>query len=83
MIILVIFGIYSFTSYTGAARLQIALQGYVVEAYDTGLEELIYYQEDNIKRYTPIENIEVEKGQIGFIEVKNHFGIKIGTYIVY
>lgn len=83
MIILVIFGIYSFTSYTGAARLQIALQGYVVEAYDTGLEELIYYQEDNIKRYTPIENIEVEKGQIGFIEVKNHLGIKIGTYIVY
>ena len=29
------------------------------------------------------KNIEVEKGQIGFIEVKNHFGIKIGTYIVY
>ena len=41
------------------------------------------YTDMLIKRYSPIENIEVEKGQIGFIEVKNHFGIKIGTYIVY
>mgnify|MGYP005784086081 CR=1 FL=1 len=83
MIILIIIGIYSFTTYTGAARLQIALQGYVVEAYDTGLEELIYYQEKNSKRYAPIRNIEVEQGQLGFVEVDNYLGIKIGTYVGY
>ena len=83
MIILIIIGIYSFTTYTGAARLQIALQGYIVEAYDTGLEELIYYQEKNSKRYAPIRNIEVEQGQLGFVEVDNYLGIKIGTYVGY
>ena len=83
MLILFIIGIYSFTTYTGAARLQIALQGYVVEAYDMGLEELVYYQEKNSKRYAPIENIQVEDGQLGFVEVKNYLGIKIGTYVGY
>ena len=83
MLILLIVGIYSFTTYTGAARLQIALQGYIVEAYDMGLEELVYYQEKNSKRYAPIENIEVEEGQLGFVEVDNYLGIKIGTYVGY
>lgn len=83
MLILLVVGIYSFTTYTGAARLQIALQGYIVEAYDMGLEELVYYQEKNSKRYAPIENIEVEEGQLGFVEVDNYLGIKIGTYVGY
>ena len=48
-----------------------------------GLEELIYYQEKNSKRYAPIENIEVEDGQLGFVEVYNYLGIKIGTYVGY
>lgn len=83
MLILLVIGIYSFITYTGAARLQIALQGYIVEAYDMGLEELIYYQEKNSKRYAPIENIEVEEGQLGFVEVHNYLGIKIGTCVGY
>lgn len=83
IIIIVIFTIYSFGMYTGAARLQIALQGYPIEAYNTGLEEMKFYQEDNIKKYLPIQEIPTEQEDIGVIQVKNYLFIKFGTYYQY
>ena len=77
------FAWYSFGTYEGAARLQIALVGYPRNAYEMGLEELKYYEEKNLKKYSPIEEISVSKGQMGIIEVKNYAFLKFGTYSEY
>jgi len=77
-LLLGIVSIYSFFTYTGAARLQIFLAGYPKEAYEIGLEELKYYEEKDNKKYNPIKDIELFEGQIGIIEVKNYLLIKIG-----
>lgn len=77
------FAWYSFGTYEGAARLQIALVGYPRNAYEMGLEELKYYEEKNLKKYSPIEEISVSKGQMGIIEVKNYVFLKFGTYSEY
>ena len=77
------FAWYSFGTYEGAARLQIALVGYPRNAYEMGLEELKYYEEKNLKKYSPIEEIKVSKGQMGIIEVKNYAFLKFGTYSEY
>ncbi len=69
---------YSYFTYTGAARFQIALLGYPKEAYETGLEEQKYFEEKNIKKYYPILEVPLKDGQIGLIEVKNYMFIKIG-----
>ena len=81
MIILSLFTYYSYFTYSGAARLQIAMLGYPFSGYSTGLEELIHLKEKNIKRYYPVKNIPVESGDMGIILVKNYFIIKIGKYI--
>jgi len=83
ILLLSVVTIYSYFSYTGAARLQIALQGYIVEAYNTGLEELKYYKEPNSKKYIPIQTIPKNNEDMGIIQVNNHFGIKIGSYYSY
>ena len=81
--LLLAFSWYSFGTYNGAARLQIALVGYPRNAYEMGLEELKYYEEKNLKKYSPIEEINVAKGQMGIIEVKNYGFLKFGTYSEY
>ena len=83
IIILGIAFIYSFGTYTGAARLQIVLSGYPFKAYNTGLEELRYFKEENTKRYLPTSEIRTTSGDMGTIEVKNFGILKIGTYIGY
>ena len=72
---------YSYGTYTGAARFQIALAGYPLKAYNTGLEELRYYKEENVKKYMPTTTISTASGDMGMIEVKSYGVIKIGTYI--
>lgn len=69
---------YSYFTYVGQARFQIFLKGYPKEAYETGLEELKYYEEKGNKKYNPIKEIELYDGEIGIIEVKSYLGIKIG-----
>lgn len=83
IIILIIFTVYSFGMYTGAARLQIALQGYPIEAYNTGLEEMKFYREENMKKFIPIQNLPTDEEDIGLIQVKNYLIIKFGTYYQY
>ena len=63
--------IYSFCTYTGAARLKITLMGYPITAYKTGLEELKYYREKNIRKYISIAEVSKKDGKLGIIEVKN------------
>ena len=70
-----VLGSYTFFTYTGAARLSLALEGYVREAYETGLEELNFLEEKNIKKYAPIQNID-EK--INIIRVKQYGPLKVG-----
>ena len=81
--LLLVFSWYSFGTYNGAARLQISLVGYPRNAYEMGLEELKYYEEKNLKKYSPIEEINVAIGQMGIIEVKNYGFLKFGTYSEY
>jgi len=69
---------YSYFTYTGAARLQIALLGYPKSAYETGLEEMKYYEEKNSKKYSPIQSFSLEDGEVGIIEVKNYGFLKFG-----
>ncbi len=82
-ILITILSVYSFGTYIGAARLQIFLAGYPFKAYNTGLEELRYYNEENVKKYMPTSEIATSSGEMGMIEVKNYGLIKIGTYIGY
>ena len=82
-IVLAMAFLYSFGTYTGAARLQILLSGYPFKAYNTGLEELRYYKENNSKRYMPTSEIPTTSGDMGTIEVKSYGLIKIGTYMGY
>ena len=83
ILILLIFTWYSYCTYTGAARFQIALTGYPNKAYDGGLEEQKFYQEENIKKYVPIETIEVIDGDMGIIEIRNYGFLKFGNYSTY
>lgn len=70
-----VLGSYSFFTYTGAARLSLALEGYVKEAYETGLEELNFLEEKNMKKYAPIQNID-EK--INIVRVQKYGPLKVG-----
>lgn len=83
ILILLIFTWYSYCTYTGAARFQIALTGYPNKAYDGGLEEQKFYQEENVKKYVPIETIEVIDGDMGIIEIRNYGFLKFGNYSTY
>ncbi len=83
LLVLLIFSWYSYATYEGAARLQIALVGYPANAYETGLEELKYYEEKNSRKYVPIKQIEINDGYMGIIEVKNYLFLKFGTYEKY
>ena len=74
-LLFLVLGSYTFFTYTGAARFTIALQGYVKEAYETGLEELNFLQEKNTRKYAPIQNISED---INLIEVKSYILLKIG-----
>lgn len=80
-IILSMITFYSFFTYTGSARLNIALMGYPIAAYQTGLEEIRYLEEENTKKYYPVKKIAVENGDMGLIIVKNYVGIKISRYL--
>ena len=81
LIVLGLFTYYSYFTYGGAARLQIAMMGYPFSAYDTGLEELSHLKEKNVKQFYPIKSIKVESGDMGIIVVHNYLGIKIGKYV--
>ncbi len=72
---------YSFFTYKGACKLQIALMGYPFSAIDTNLEELVHISDKNSKSFYPIKNIAVESGEMGVILVRNYFGIKIAKYV--
>ena len=74
-LLFLVLGSYTFFTYTGAARFSIALQGYVKEAYETGLEELNFLQEKNIRKYSPIQNIDEN---INIIEVRKYILLKVG-----
>ena len=80
-LILSLFTYYSYFTYGGSARLQIAMMGYPFSAYQTGLEELTHLKEKNVRQFYPIKKIPVESGDMGIIIVKNYFIIKIGKYI--
>lgn len=82
-ILIAIILVYSYGTNTGAARLQIVFSGYPLLAYNTGLEELRYYKEENSKKYMPTLEIPTESGDMGIIEVKSYGLIKIGNYIGY
>jgi len=76
-ILLLFLGIwYSYFTYTGAARLDILLKGYVTEAYETGLEEIKFFEEKNMKKFSPIQKIDLNDGVIGIIEVKKYGFLK-------
>ncbi len=77
LVLLFVFLSYSYFTYTGAARLYIALKGYPKVAYETGLEELKYYQEKNSRKYAPIQSIDCKEQCMYIIEVKNYGFVKI------
>ncbi len=79
IILLSIITWYSYFTYTGASRLAIFLKGYITEAYDTGLEEIKYYEEKNNKKFIPIQSLKLTNGEVGIIEVKNYIFLKIAT----
>ncbi len=79
--VLSLFTYYSYFTYKGSARLQIAFMGYPIKAYITDLEELSHLKEKNVKQFYPIKNIPVESGEMGIILVRNHFGLKIARYV--
>lgn len=79
LLLLTIFTWYSFFTDTGAARLQIALNGYIKGAYETGLEELKYHEEKNLKKFSPIKTFSLLEEEITLIEVKSYGWIKIGN----
>ena len=79
MILLSLFTWYSYFTYTGAARLELFLKGFPKEAYETGLEEIKYYEEKNNKKFNVIQLLKLKNGEIGIIEVKNYIFIKIAT----
>ena len=81
IIVLGLFTYYSYFTFNGAAKLQIAFMGYPYSAYDTGLEELTHLKSKSSRHFYPIKNIPVENGEMGIIVVKNYFGIKIGKYV--
>lgn len=85
VMILVLFGLffYSFFTYDGSARLEILLLGYPKEAYTTGFEELKYYDEKNVRKYVPVQNIPVASGSMGIIQINNYMGLKLPTYYGY
>ena len=83
ILLLLIFTWYSYGTYEGAARLQIALTGYPVDAYEMGLEEQKYYREKNSRKYVPIKQVEIVDGDMGIIEIKNYLFLKFGTYEKY
>ncbi len=80
-LILSLFTYYSYFTFGGSARLQIAMMGYPFSAYQTGLEELTHLKEKNARQFYPIKNIPVESGDMGIVLVKNYIIIKIGKYI--
>lgn len=82
-LLLLVFTWYSYFTYEGSARLQIALNGYPKQAYETGMEEQRYYREKNMRKYVPIETVKIKDGEMGIIEIKNYFFIKFGTYNEY
>ena len=79
-LLLLIVLVYSYGTYAGAVRLQIVLSGYPIRAYNTGLEELRYYKEENSKKFMPTSDIPTVSGDMGMFEVKSYGLIKIGRY---
>lgn len=77
LILILAFLGYSYFTYTGAARLYIALKGYPQIAYETGLEELKYYQEKNSRKYALIQSVDCKEQCMYVIEVKNYGFVKI------
>lgn len=81
LILFSIMTFYNYCTYEGQARFELLLIGYPKEAYETGLEELKYYEEKNSKKYSPVQNIPLKENKIEIIEVKNYGIIKIAKRI--
>ena len=47
------------------------------------IEEQKYYREENMRKYVPIENVEIREGEMGIIEVKNYIFLNFGSYSEY
>ena len=62
---------YFYCTKIGSAKLSLIFEGYPIQAFETGFEELKYYKEENITKYSPIEKIPLKDGQVTIIEVKN------------
>ena len=71
---------YNFFTYKGALRLNVTLNGYIIEAYQTEYKELIHIKDEKAKNFYPLKNIPVESGTMGIISVYNYMGIKIAKY---
>ena len=67
---------YFYCTKIGSAKLSLILEGYPIQAFETGFEELKYYKEENITKFSPIEKIPLKDGQVEIIEVKNMGFIK-------
>lgn len=80
IIIIGLFIGYSFFTYSGAVRLQIALMGHPIEAYQTKLNENKNYHPDDNRYFIPEKNIQVVSGSMGHLKCENYFGIKIASY---
>ena len=77
--LLIVFFGYSFFTYKGSARLLIMLMGYPMKAYNVTLEEVKYLNEENVKRYIPVEDIIIPSGKMNIIRVNNNI-VKIAFY---
>ena len=62
---------YFYGTKIGSAKLSLILEGYPIQAFETGFEELKYYKEENITKFSPIEKIPLKDGQVEIIEVRN------------
>ena len=62
---------YFYCTKIGSAKLSLILEGYPIQAFETGYEELKYYKEENITKFSPIEKIPLKDSQVTIIEVKN------------
>lgn len=78
--LLSVFMCYSFFTYSGAVRLQIALMGHPIEAYQTGLKENPNYHPDHHRYFIPTKDIQVVSGSMLYFRCENYFGIKIASY---
>ena len=82
-LLLIIYTIYSYTTYAGSVRACVFLMGHPIKAHTTGVYLKEDYANPNYKYFNVDNNIQTISGDIGYIQVIEYGPLKISSYYGY